>query len=164
MLQTLISKQATSVSRDGRFLLYYLSDPSPSLDMWALPLTEHGTPFPLVETTFDERDARFSPDGKWISFESNESGSYEVYVQPFPGPGAKIQVSSNGGAMARWREDGKELFYITLDEQLMAVPLQLEANVLRPGTPRPLFRVRVGALTRATPVHSTSSLRMVSDS
>jgi hypothetical protein len=107
-------------------------------------MQDRAKPFPVVETAFDERHGRFSPDGKWMSFESNESGRYEVYVQPFPGPAAKIQVSSNGGAMAQWRDDGMELFYISLDEQLMAVPLSLQADALLPGTPTALFRVRVG--------------------
>ena len=98
-------------------------------------------PFPVIQTDFDERDGQFSPDGKWIAYESNESGRFEIYVQPFPGPGGKWQMSTNGGAQVRWRPDGKELFYIGLDGRLMAAPFQLGSNgqAVEPGTPASLF-------------------------
>ena len=103
-------------------------------------------PFPVVQTNFDERDGQFSPDGKWIAYQSNESGRFEIYVQPFPGPGGKLQISTNGGAQVRWRRDGKELFYIALDDRLMAVPIRLASNgqTVEPGSPIPLFATRVG--------------------
>ena len=93
-----------------------------------MPLDGDRKPFPVVQTNFDERDAQFSPDGKWIAYQSNESGRFEIYVQPFPGPGAQVLISTNGGAQARWRRDGKELFYIALDNRLMAVPIRLASN------------------------------------
>lgn len=111
------------------------------------PSTNAGsTPFPVVQTVFEERDGQFSPDGKWIAYQSNESGRFDVYVQPFPGPGGKLPVSTNGGAQVRWRRDGKELFYIALDGRLMAVPIERTSNgqSLEPGTPVPLFATRVG--------------------
>lgn len=76
-------------------------------------------PFPVVQTKFDKRDGQFSPDGKWIAYASDESGRPEAYVQQFSGPGGRSQISTNGGGMARWRRDGKELFYImnTLAEE-----------------------------------------------
>ena len=103
-------------------------------------------PYPVVQTSFDERDAQFSPDGKWIAYQSNESGRFEIYIQPFPGPGSKLQVSTNGGAQARWRRDGKELFYIALDDRLMAVPIRLASNPqsAEPSSPIPLFATHVG--------------------
>jgi len=105
-----------------------------------------GKPFPVVQTNFDERDAQFSPDGKWIAYQSNESGRFEIYIQPFPGPGSKLQVSTNGGAQVRWGPNGKELFYIALDARLMAVPIRLASNpqTAEPGSPTPLFATRVG--------------------
>ena len=106
-------------------------------------------PYPVVQTNFDERDAQFSPDGKWIAYQSNESGRFEIYIQPFPGPGSKLQVSTNGGAQVRWGPHGKELFYIALDARLMAVPIRLASNpqTAEPGSPTPLFATRVdGAL------------------
>ena len=84
----------------------------------------NGSPaFPIVQTRFDETGGQFSPDGRWITYESNESGSVEVYVQAFPGPGRKSQVSVAGGYEPRWRPDGKELFYIAPDGRLMAVTI-----------------------------------------
>jgi Tol biopolymer transport system component len=149
LLASPVSKQATSWSRDGRFVLYFTADPNPTTDIWALPMQGDRKPFPLVETKFNERDAQFSPDGKWIAFQSDESGRFEVYVQPFPGSGNKLQISSNGGAMARWRDDGKELFYIGLDDRLMSVRIQSAADTVDAGTPMPLFLTRVGGALQA---------------
>ena len=105
-------------------------------------------PFAVVRTPFEERDAQFSPDGKWIAYQSNESGQHEVYVQPFRGRGERVRISANGGVQARWRADGQELFYLTLTGQLMAVPIAVrsEGGALRPGAAVPLFRARVGAV------------------
>src|SRR5262252_10602944 len=77
---------------------------------------------------------------------SDESGRFEIYVQPFPGPGSKFQISNNGGAQVRWRRDGKELFYIALNGQLMAVPIAFSNNgqAVEPGAPNALFATRVG--------------------
>src|SRR5262249_30553790 len=86
---------------------------------------------------------QFSPDGKWIAFVSNESGRSEIYVQAFPVPGHRISISSNGGVQPRWR--GKELFYLALDGQLMAVPIQSPANEELGGrAPMPLFATNIG--------------------
>jgi len=139
-------KNPTDWSRDGHFLLYTNIDPKTGEDIWAVPLEKDRTPRPLVQTKFDENLGQFSPDGKWIAYESNESGRYEIYVQPFPGPGGKVQVSKNGGAQVRWRRDGKELFYIAFDNQLMAVPIQFASTeqTINAGTPIPLFTTRVG--------------------
>ncbi len=99
-------------------------------DLWALPLDGDRKSFPVVQTKFNERDGQFSPDGKWIAYQSDESGRWEVYVQPFVGPGGKLQISTNGGAQVRWRRDGKELFYIGLDNRLMAVPIRLDSKAM----------------------------------
>jgi Tol biopolymer transport system component len=144
-------KQPLDWSADGRFLLYQNLDSKTGLDVWALPMSGGaGKPFPVFHTKFDEDGAQFSPDGKWIAYQSNESGRYEIYIQPFPGPGDHILVSTNGGAQVRWRRDGKELFYIALDGRLMAVPIHMAANTqtIEVGSPVPLFLTRVGgALT-----------------
>jgi len=104
-----------------------------------------GKPFLVVRTDYDERDGQFSPDGKWIAYESDESGRFEIYIQPFPGPGAKLPVSTNGGAQVRWSRDGKELFFIGLDERMMAVPIKLPSagQAIEVGTPVALFPTRV---------------------
>jgi Tol biopolymer transport system component len=146
LLATPLSKQVADWSPDGRFVLYRSQDAKTKYDLWALPLERERKPFPVVQTNFDERDAQFSPDGKWIAYESDESGRFEIYVQPFPGPGAKLPVSTNGGAQVRWPHEGKELFYIGLDERLMAVPIRLPSNgqAVEVGAPVPLFPIRVG--------------------
>jgi len=99
---------------------------------FGLPLDGDRKPFPVVQTNYDESWAQFSPDGKWIAYASNESGEYQIYVQPFSGPfsgqgmvGGKRQISVNGGAYVQWRRDGKELFYLAPDNRLMAVPIRL---------------------------------------
>ena len=135
-------------SPDGRFLLYRTQPQGSNTsqwNLWAAPLDGTAKPFPVVQTNFDERDGQFSPDGNWIAFESNETGRYEIYLQPFPGPGSKIPVSVSGGAQVRWRRDGRELYYIALDGQLMAVPIQFDGT----GQPKidaavPLFMTNVG--------------------
>src|SRR5262249_35415929 len=135
----------TDSSPDGRHLLYFTFGLKTQNDVWALPMEGDRKPFPVVQTEFEERNAQFSPDGKWIAYQSNESGRFEIYVQPFPGPGPKTVISTDGGAEARWRGDGKELFYIALDGQLMAVPIQLpkEGSTVEAKTPVPLFRAHV---------------------
>jgi Tol biopolymer transport system component len=148
LLATAQPKQATDWSRDGRFLLYRSNDPQTDWDIWAMPLDGDRHPFPVVRTKFEERDGQFSPDGKWIAYQSNESGRFEIYVQPFPGPGAKLRASINGGVQVRWRSDGKELFYITLEGRLVAVPFRVSSSgqAADTGSPTPLFAARVGGI------------------
>jgi Tol biopolymer transport system component len=102
-------------------------------------------PFPVVQTNFEERDGQFSPDGKWIAYQSNESGRFEIYIQPFPGPGGQYQITTDGGVQVRWAPNGKELFYIALDGRLMSVPIQFASNgqAVEAGAPLPLFATRV---------------------
>ena len=142
---------AVEFSRDGRFLLYRSLDPKNNLDIWALPFEGDRKPFPVVQTSFDERDPQLSPDGKWMAYQSNESGRFEIYAQAFPGPGGRKQISADGGAQVRWRNDGKELFYIGLDGRLMAVPIRLapEGQPIEVGAPVPLFATRVGGAVRS---------------
>ncbi len=145
LLATPQNKSVTDWSRDGRFILFRSVDPALSHDLWALPLDGEKRPFPVVRTGFVEPYGQFSPDGQWVAYQSNESGRAEVYVQPFPGPGARIKISTNGGAQMRWRHDGKELFYLALDGRLMAVPIRAAHDGgLEPGDPAPLFAARVG--------------------
>jgi hypothetical protein len=142
--ELLLQGQATPYdwSPGDNILLYEQNN-----DLWALPMRgPDRKPFPVMQTEFEEREGKFSPDGRWLAYVSNSSGPFEVYVQPFPGPGQKIRVSTHGGAQVRWREDGRELFYIALDGKLMAVPIDLSANgqSLTPGIPVALFSTRVG--------------------
>ena len=147
LLSTPQNKQATDWSRDGRYLLFRtITPPNAEIDIWALPLESDQKSFPVVRTSFEERDAQFSPDGKWIAYHSNESGQHEVYVQPFQGAGERTRISRDGGVQARWRSDGRELFYLTLEGQLVAVPITPgpDGRSLQPGPAVPLFPAKVG--------------------
>jgi Tol biopolymer transport system component len=146
VLSTSTLKKLLQWSPDGRFLLYTSQrDDGLDNDILALPLEGDRTPIPLVSTRFWELDARFSPDGRWIAYQSNETGRYEIFAQPFPGPGQRVQISTTGGAQVQWSGDGQEIFYVALDERLMAVPLMRSTDGARiePGEAAPLFTTRI---------------------
>jgi Tol biopolymer transport system component len=132
-------------------LLYVeaVNDPSSTTrtDLQLLSLDGERTITPYLHTSFAETHGRFSPDGKWVAYTSDESGRNDVYVQSFPVGGPKRRISSQGGDFSRWRQDGKELFYTAPDSTLMAVPVQAVANSLTFGEPKPLFKIagRAGA-------------------
>ena len=129
----------TDWSSDGRFLLYEQSEGTAETgDLWARPLEGNQVPSPLTQTRFDERDGRFSPDGHWVAYRSDESGRREIYIRSFPGPGRGWQISSGGGQSPRWSDDGKKIYYLTLDWKLMVVPVTMGATV-QVGAPRFLF-------------------------
>jgi len=154
LLQTAQLKYSTDWSPDGRFLLYESTDPKRTTDIWALPLDGDRKPFPVVQTDFEEHGGQFSPDGNWIAYVSIKSGRYEVYVRPFAQrTGDEIRISSDGGDQVRWRPDGKELFYIARDGQLVAVPIRPGPNseTLEAGTPARLFATRVGGWAGGLP-------------
>jgi Tol biopolymer transport system component len=141
---------ASDWSSDGKYLLFDTTDSKWNFDMWALAMTGDRKPFPVVQTTFQEKGAQFSPDGKWIAYESNETGRFEIYLRAFPNGGRAVPVSASGGAQVRWRRDGKELFYIALDGRLTAVPIQVNSSgQIEPGAPMPLFPTRVGGAVQA---------------
>ena len=104
-------------------------------DVWALPTFGDRKPIPVVVSPFLELDPKFSPDGRFLAYQSNESGRFEIYVQTFPGAGGKWQVSTSGGVDASWRADGKELFYRAADQKLMAVDIQAGSS-FQAGIPR----------------------------
>ena len=143
LLESSQNKTAYSWSPDGRFLLYRAQDPRTQSDLWVLPLDGDRKPFVFLNTPFDERTAEFSPDGKWVAYQSTESGRWEIYVRPFPGPGGQWQVSTSGGSQVRWRPDGKELYYIAPDGTLMAAALAVSGAAFEPGVPVALFQPRI---------------------
>jgi serine/threonine protein kinase len=141
-------KTPTSWSPDGRFLLFYATgDPKTGYDLWVLPdpLGMRGSvkpakPYPFLRTQFNEQWGRFSPDGRWVAYQSDESGGYEVYVMPFPGPGGQRQVSSGGGRYPIWRNDQKEIFYVNASGQMMAAEIKVSKDTLDVGgTMGPFF-------------------------
>jgi serine/threonine protein kinase len=115
-------------SPDGKFLLFGQDLEKSKRDLWLLPLEGDRKPVPFLQTPFNETNPRFSPDGKWIAYASDESGGFQVYVQPFPATGAKFQLSIGGGDAPRWRGDGRELYYISANGKLVAVPVKIGAT------------------------------------
>jgi hypothetical protein len=135
---------ATSWSPDGQFILYHTPNES-KMKLVVLPVSGDRKPRIFLQAETLLRHAQFSPDGRWIAYESHESGKPEVYVAPFPGPGGKRQVSTGGGGIPRWRRDGKELFYLALDRQLMSAEVNGKGGAFEIGAVRPLFRTRAAA-------------------
>ena len=131
-------------SRDGRWLLYYEVHPTTGRDLWALDMTspDH-TRRVVANTPAQEVLATLSPDGRWVAYQTNESGRFEVVVQPFPDAGGKWQVSTAGGAAPRWRADGKELYFLAPDATLMAMPATAAGTAFEVGTPVALFPTRI---------------------
>jgi Tol biopolymer transport system component len=129
-------------SRDGRHLAFsgYTAGGRRNHPIWILDMAGERSASVFAADTEWQANGRFSPDGRWIAYESDESGRAEVYVRAFPGPGGKWQVSSAGGGFPGWRRDGKELFYLGLDNRLMAVPVGTEGT-FRAGSPAPLFAI-----------------------
>jgi Tol biopolymer transport system component len=128
-------------SRDGKYIAYSSQGKETNWDVWILPTSGDGKPVPFVKTSFVEMRPVFSPDGRFLAYQSNESGRAEIYVQSFPGPGGKWQISTAGGIEPHWRGDGKELYYRAPDQKLMAVEIAAGATVTA-GTPQPLFQGR----------------------
>jgi serine/threonine protein kinase len=148
LLTTPDSKNPSDVSSDGRFVLFTKQDSKTGADLWALPIKPLQMPFPIAHTEFMEMEGQFSPDVKWIAFQSNESGKFEIYVQAFPKAGTKTQVSVDGGTQVRWRRDSRALFYIGLDEVLREVPLRFnKSGDIEPAVPVSLFKSRVDTRT-----------------
>jgi Tol biopolymer transport system component/predicted Ser/Thr protein kinase len=142
LLKTDEFKIASDWSRDGRYIAFSSRGAKTNWDVWVLPTFGDRKPVPFVAGAFAELAPAFSPDGRFLAYQSNESGRFEIYVQSFPGPGGKWQVSSSGGFDAAWRADGKELFYRAPDQKLMAVDIRIGES-FQAGIPRPLFLARV---------------------
>jgi dipeptidyl aminopeptidase/acylaminoacyl peptidase len=120
-------------SRDGKYMLARRNN-----ELWYLTWPER-TQQPLIQPKWVVRGAHFSPDGRWVAYASNESGSMEAYVTSFPSGNGKWQVSTGGGQEPRWRKDGRELFYLSRDSKMMAVPVTTGAS-FESGSPVPLFQ------------------------
>jgi Tol biopolymer transport system component len=131
-----------SWSPDGKYLVYDINSPKTDTDIWALDLAGERKPLPIVEAPARQILPQISPDGKWIAYESNESGRHEIYVRPFPTGERQWQITNDGASNTslRWRGDGKELFYLApgANVPVMAVPINPGAT-FQWGTPRKLF-------------------------
>jgi WD40 repeat protein len=131
----------TDWSPDGRFLLYFAPNPKTWTDLWVLPQDTH-VPRVFLATAANEMWGQFSPDGRWIAYQSSETGRFEIYVRPFPGPGVPIPISTAGGVYARWSRDGNELYYVAPDATMMAVPIRHTPTMLSADAPVALFKTR----------------------
>jgi len=100
-------------------------------------------PFAILRSSFDDIEGQFSPDGQWLAYVSDESGRYEIYIQTFPEAGGKWQVSNGGGSDPSWRGDGKELYYRSPDQKLMAVEIKTAGTDFQAGVPQALFPIRI---------------------
>ncbi len=114
-------------SPDGKLLMYYVPNPTSGTDLWVLP-RETKVPFVFLKTEANELWGQFSPDGRWIAYQSNETGRYEIYVRPFSSPGGPIPISTAGGVYPRWSRDGKELYFIAPDARMMAVSIRANGD------------------------------------
>jgi len=144
LLATPNDEWAYDWSQDGRFLLYRMTEARTGPDLWALPVTgSDRKPVVVTNTPFTEQNGQFSPDGRWVAYDTNESGRFEIVVQSFPEPTAKWQLSTQGGRQPRWRADGKEIYFIAADAKLMAVAVTVSGSTLEPGNAVPLFATRI---------------------
>jgi Tol biopolymer transport system component len=130
---------AQDVSPDGKTLIYI--ERTDFFHVWTLPLSGIGKPAPFLQAPFEKQDVRFSPDGRYISMITDESGRPEAYVTAYPGPGERIRVSTGGAQSPRWSRDGRELFYLSGDRRLMSVAVRT-APSLELGRPQPLFDLK----------------------
>jgi len=138
------TKFPTSWSRDGKFILFENWAPKSKGAIWTLSLVDNKAS-PLFQTTaYDQFQAQISPNGRYVAYTSNESGKSDVFVQPFAATGEKWRISSEGAGLPLWRDDGKELYYLTFEGKLMAVDIG-ESPKFQPSVPRQLFQANVKA-------------------
>jgi Tol biopolymer transport system component/predicted Ser/Thr protein kinase len=152
----------TDWSSDGKTLIVQRQCPGTGWDIWTCPLEGDGGPVPVVATRFIEAQGRLSPDGKWIAYVSSETGHPEIYVRSYPGTGGKWQISTGGGLEPFWRGDGEELYYLSMDRELMAVSIDTDSG-FHAGRPVSLFRAPVPAniVTRNRYVPSADGQRFL---
>jgi serine/threonine protein kinase len=142
-LLSYVAKLPSDWTRDGRSIVFSILNPKTSWDIAVWPVAG-GEPRPIVATAADELNGHVSPDGRWLAYTADEGGGlYEIYVQPFPAGGAKWQVSRGGGNQPGWRGDGGELYYVSRDRKLMAVPVKAGPSDLAFGEARALMEARV---------------------
>jgi Tol biopolymer transport system component len=145
------SKNPLDWSLDGKWILFAVQSARTSRDLWALPVAGERKPIEVASTAANEPFARFSPDSRWVAYQSNESGRDEIYVQRFPEPGGRTQISTDGGTFPKWHRDGKSLFYLDSSNRVTSVALLPKGESLEPGNPVPLFTVSVGATYEPAP-------------
>jgi Tol biopolymer transport system component len=150
--ETLLPRTAFTAawSPDGRFIIFMERGVKTRMDLWALPLFGDRKDYRLLSSPFDEQDPQLSPNGRWLAYASDETGTYEIYVQSFSADGKlgadKKRVSSAGGKLPVWRRDGSELFFVSADGQMMASSVKTDGTEFQFAAPKPLFKTRTLAL------------------
>ncbi len=143
-----------SISPDSKRLAFFSSGNEASMDLFTAPIggdpaqPKLGKPELFLGTPFEEAYPAFSPDGRWLAYQSNESGTPEIYVRPFPGPGGKWQISSRGGRAPRWTQDGREIFYVANDSRVMAVSYRASGEMFESAKPRVWSEIRLDLTPR----------------
>ncbi len=143
-------QQPWSFSADGKRMAFHEINPQSGSDLWTLPLESAasglraGTPEVLLQTSFDERHASFSPDGRWFAYSSNKSGAFQVYVRSFPEKSDELQISNSGGVFPVWSRKGNELLFRTLENQVMAATYTVKRDSLQAAKPRLWSEKRLG--------------------
>jgi len=141
--------RADDWSRDGRNLIGETGNAAGLGNLWVLPLSGDRKQYQFLHSEFREMQARISPDSRWVAYVTNRTGRNEVYVTSFPIAGAQTQISTSGGSLPVWSQDGKELFYLGADRRLMAVAVKA-GSPFEAGIAKPLFDVRFSASTANT--------------
>jgi Tol biopolymer transport system component len=147
--QSAASQFPSDWSGDGGLILYAEIAPHTGRDLWVLPVTPEGKLVPDAKarpyllTTFNEWGGRFSPEAhpRWVAYQSDETGKYEIYIRAFPEPRAKFQISTGGGEYPQWGAGGRELYYLSRDNKLMVVSLKFGSDSVEPSAPRELLRM-----------------------
>jgi eukaryotic-like serine/threonine-protein kinase len=156
VLQSDGNKYPSDWSADGRFIAFNYTFPGKSrTELWILPRFGERKPYVFLQGDFNVGQGHFSADGRWLAYASDESGRTEVYVTPFPARTSKWQVSVAGGSSPRWRRDGKELFYMAADSELMAAEVN-SSSVFQVGAVRPLFHMLLKTGAARLDLSSTS--------
>jgi serine/threonine protein kinase len=138
-------QQPTDWSKNGRMILFNETSPDTGTDLWTLEMNPDGKPKPgakpqpYIRAPFNQTLGRFSPDMRWVAYQSDDSGRSEVYVDSFPEAHKKVQISTAGGRYPEWRKDGQELFYVSLEDKLMAVTMKPGPDSTEPSLPHELF-------------------------
>ena len=140
-------KALNDVTPDGRYAIYDTAGGATGTQLWVVPLFGDRKPFPFVQGNFGAVSAQFSPNGRYVAYSTNETGRSEVYVQTFPQHTGRWEISTAGGAEPLWRHNGKELFYLTPDEKLMAVDVDTTSPAFQAGIPKELFQAQLVPLS-----------------
>jgi Tol biopolymer transport system component len=138
-------QQPSDWSKNGSLILFAETSPDTGVDLWTLEVTPDGKPKPgakpqpYIRKPYNQTLGRFSPDMRWVAYQSDESGRSEIYIDSFPEPQKKVPISTAGGRNPEWRKDGQELFYLSPDDKLMAVAIKPGPDSTEPSLPHELF-------------------------